>query len=101
MLFYGPYVREVVHKETGGCSCCITNVRISCYVIFQETLSKYTCKSIHYVSLILESLGRVCVILNDEVWRFKFSLVDNESYLFLMFDGFNVPVDNVGYYLLV
>ena len=43
----------------------------------------------------------VCVILNNEVWGFKFSIVDNEFYLFLRFDGFNVFVYNIGYYLLV
>ena len=43
-------------------------IDISCYVIFQETLLKWICKFIHYVSLILESFGGVCVILNDEVF---------------------------------
>ena len=46
-------------------------------------------------------MGGVCVVLNDEVGCFEFSVIDNEFYLFLRFVGFNVFVYNVGYCLLV
>ena len=40
-------------------------------------------------------------MFNSEVWCFKSSVIDNEFYLFRLFDGFNVSVYNVGYYLAV
>ena len=43
----------------------------------------------------------VCVTFNYEFKRFKFSVVDNEFYLFSLFSRFNVSVYNVGYYLVV
>ena len=47
-----------------------------------------------YPTLVLGIFGGwgVSVILNDKVRCFKFSVIDNEFYLFLMFGGFNVPV---------
>ena len=40
-------------------------------------------------------------MFNDEVWRFKFSIVDDKFYLFLFFDRFNVPFYDVGYHLFI
>ena len=39
----------------------------------------------------------VWVILNDKVGFFKFSIINNEFYLFLSFGEFNVSVYNVGF----
>ena len=57
-------------------------------------------KFVYDISLSLGVFVGVCVILNDKVGCFKFSVIDNEFYLFLWFSGFSSFVYNVGYYLL-
>ena len=100
MLFYGTYAGMVVGKAKRECGCCMANVDIRCYVIFQETFSKWTCRFIYKISLGREGLGEF-VILNNKFRCFKFSIVDNEFYLFLRFGGFNMSMYNVGYDLFV
>ena len=36
MPFYGAYIRKMVGKATRDCCCCMVNVGIRCYVIFQK-----------------------------------------------------------------
>ena len=52
MLFHDTYVGKVVGNATRERGCCMANVGISCYVIFRETFSKWTCKFLYYISLI-------------------------------------------------
>ena len=66
MLFYGAYVGKGVGKATRECGCCMVNVGIRCYVIFQETFLKWSCKFTYYISL-SKGVGGVYVILNDEI----------------------------------
>ena len=61
-------------------------------------MDKYLSSTLVRVRDILEG---GCVILNDKVGCFKFSVIDNEFHLFLRFGGFNVLVYNVGYYFIV
>ena len=79
-FFYYTYVWEVIRKTTIECSSTMPNVGNSCFVIFVETLSKRICKFIKYICLLSECFGQVCAISNDEVWHFKFKIVDNEFY---------------------
>ena len=51
MLFYGTCVGKVVGKAMRGRDCCMDSVGIRCYVIFQETFSKWTCKFVYCISL--------------------------------------------------
>ena len=87
MLFYGSYVGKVVGKVMREHGCCMVNIDIRCYVIFREKFSKWTYKFIYHISLGWGGLKGVCVILNDKVGCFIFSVVDNEFYLFLRFGG--------------
>ena len=49
--------------------------------------SEGTCKFILYISLIEESFGAVILFLTIRFDVFEFSVIDNEFYLLLMFDG--------------
>ena len=69
------------------CRCSMANVVINFYVIFREALSKWACKFINYISFVQENSGEVCVIFNYEVWRFKFSVIDNVFFFFNFFCG--------------
>ena len=42
-----------------------------------------------------------CIIFKNEIWCFKFHLVDDELNLFQMFGGLCVFVYNVGYYFTI
>ena len=66
MLFYSTYAGKVEGKATREHGCCIANVSIRCYTIFQETFSKWICKFVYYIPFSLCGLGEVCVILKDK-----------------------------------
>ena len=80
-MFYGAYVGDVVGKSTRECGCCMANVGIRCYVIFQEVLSKWTYRSIHYISL---SLGEFVLFLT---MRFEVLNLVSQIMSFICFCG--------------